>query len=112
MFNRFSTYGSPINVRFPQSLQLTPQDFILGQDTIRVSIYDFLRNFAHVLQQLPVASNIRYLQVKSNAALLSALQVARTTQFQVGFGYFKPIIGPYHNLQPLAGVFGQFVTGH
>ena len=70
MFNRFSTYGSPVNIRFPQGFKLPPQDFILGILCRRVLFHNTFSYGTHVLQQLPVAYNIRNLQIESDAALL------------------------------------------
>ena len=69
MFNRFSTNGRPIDVCFPQSLQLPPQYFIFGKLTIRVFIHNGFGNSTYILQKLSVAGYIRYLQIESDAAL-------------------------------------------
>ena len=75
MFNRFSTYGSPVNIRFPQGFKLPPQDFILGILRRRVLFHNTFSYGANVLQQLPVAYNIRNLQIESDAALLCTFKV-------------------------------------
>ena len=80
MFNRFSTNGRPIDVCFPQSLQLPPQYFIFGKLTIRVFIHNGFGNSTYILQKLSVAGYIRYLQIESDAALLRPFQIARATQ--------------------------------
>ena len=71
-----SADSRPVNVAFAQSLQLTPEDFVFGLLSVGVGIYHTLSHLAHVLQELPVAGNVRNFQVEGNAALLGALQVS------------------------------------
>ena len=112
MFNRFSTYGSPVNIRFPQGFKLPPQDFILGILRRRVLFHNTFSYGANVLQQLPVAYNIRNLQIESDAALLRTFKITGATQFQIGLGYFETIISAYHDFQSFPGVLRQLIIRH
>ena len=82
MFNRFSTYGSPVNIRFPQGFKLSPQDFILGILCRRVLFHNTFSYGTNVLQQLPVANNIRNLQIESDTALLCTFKITGTPLFR------------------------------
>ena len=75
----FSANGSPINVRFSQRFQLSPQDLVLRQHAMWICIHHRLRYFTDILQQLSVTGYIGNLQIESNAALLCPFQISRTT---------------------------------
>ena len=64
------------------------------------------------LYNLSVACDIGNFEVESHAALLCSLQIARSTQFQVGFGNAKTIVGLTHDVYALARLFSQFGCGH
>ena len=90
MFNRFSTYGSPVNIRFPQGFKLPPQDFILGILCRRVLFHNTFSYGTNVLQQLPVAYNIRNLQIESDAALLRTSRSPGPRNFKSASAISKP----------------------
>ena len=79
MFNRFSANGSPVNIRFPQCFQLSPQNLVLRILRCKVMLYYFFGNGTDILQKLSVAGYIGNLQIESNAALLCPFQISRTT---------------------------------
>ena len=81
MFNRFSTYSRPVNIRFPQCFQLSPQNLILRILRRKVMLYYFFGNGTDILQKLSVAGYIGNLQVESDTTLLSTFKIARTTKF-------------------------------
>ena len=64
------------------------------------------------MQQLPVAYNIRNLQIESDAALLRTFKITGATQFQIGLGYFETIISAYHDFQSFPGVLRQLIIRH
>ena len=74
MFNRFLANGSPINVRFSQRFQLSPQDLVLRQHAMRICIHHRLRYFTDILQKLSVTGYIGNLQIESSAVSLPNLQ--------------------------------------
>ena len=112
MFNRFSTYSRPVNIRFPKRFQLPPQDFVLRMLSRRVVIYDLFGYRTDILQQLTVTGDVRNLQIEGNAALLRTLQITGTAQFQIRFRYFKAVIRTHHYFQPFPSLFGQLVIRH
>ena len=81
MFNRFSANGSPVNIRFPQCFQLSPQNLVLRILRCKVMLYYFFGNGTDILQKLSVAGYIGNLQVKSDTTLLSTFKISRTTKF-------------------------------
>ena len=46
------------------------------------------------------------------ATVLGALQVSGAAEFEVGFGYFEPIVCSYHDFQTLTGILSQFIPRH
>ena len=54
----FSANGSPINVRFSQRFQLSPQDLVLRPPALGICIHHRLRYFTNILQQLSVTGYI------------------------------------------------------
>ena len=65
MFNRFSTNGSPVNIRFPQGFELPPQYFILRTLCTGIMFYNIFGYRTDVLQQLSVTGNIRNFQIEA-----------------------------------------------
>ena len=70
MFNRFSTNGSPVNIRFPQGFELPPQYFILRTLCTGIMLYNIFGYRTDVLQQLSVTGNIRNFQIEGDTTLL------------------------------------------
>ena len=112
MFNRFSTNGSPVNIRFPQGFELPPQYFILRTLCTGIMLYNIFGYRTDVLQQLSVTGNIRNFQIEGDTTLLRPFQVTGTAQLQISFRYFKAVICAYHYLQSLTSIFGQFIICH
>ena len=73
-----------------------------------VCVDDALCLVACHLYNLSVACDIGNFEVESHAALLCSLQIARSTQFQVGFGNAETIVGLSHDVYALARLFSQF----
>ena len=90
MFNRFSANGSPINVRFSQRFQLSPQDLVLRQHAMWICIHHRLRYFTNILQQLSVTGYIGNLQIESNAALLCPFKSPGPRSFKSASAISKP----------------------
>ena len=80
MFNRFSTNGSPVNIRFPQGFELPPQYFILRTLCTGIMLYNIFGYRTDVLQQLSVTGNIRNFQIEGDTTLLRPFQVTGTAQ--------------------------------
>ena len=62
---------------------MIPQKSIRREITLRVAIDDLLSLVTRQLNELSVSCDVRDLQVKGNATLLSTLQVAGPAQLQV-----------------------------
>jgi hypothetical protein len=90
MFNRFSTYGSPVNIRFPQGFKLPPQDFILGI-LCRRSCSTILSAMARTYcNSCPSRTISAIFKIESDAALLRTFKITGATQFQIASAISKP----------------------
>ncbi len=89
-------------LQFPEAV---PEQGVVRSIAFGIVVDDFLCFCARQLYQLTVSGYIRYFQVEGHSALLGALQVARTTELQVGFGYAESIVGITHDVYSLAGFF-------
>ncbi len=90
MFNRFSTYSRPVNIRFPERFQLPPQNLVLRTLSRRVVIYDIFGYRTDVLQQLTVTGKVRNLQIEGNAALLRPSKSPGPRSFKSASAISKP----------------------
>ncbi len=113
MFNRFSTNGSPVNIRFPQGFELPPQYFILRTLCTGIMLYNILAiDFWTYCSNCPSRAISAIFKSKGDTTLLRPFQVTGTAQLQISFRYFKAVICAYHYLQSLTSIFGQFIICH
>ncbi len=113
MFNRFSTNGSPVNIRFPQGFELPPQYFILRTLCTGIMLYNIFGYRTDVLQQLSVTAISRNFQIEGDTTLLRPFKSPGPRNFKSkSFRYFKAVISPHHYLQSLTSIFGQFIICH
>jgi len=101
MFNRFSTNGSPVNIRFPQGFELPPQYFILRTLCTGIMLYNIFGYRTDVLQQLSVTGNIRNFQIEGDTTLLRPFQVTGTAQL--------PLFQSRHLCVPLSPVAYEYL---
>ena len=89
MFNRFQLMAAQLTFVFRKALSCRHKISFSGILCRRVLFHNTFSYGTNVLQQLPVAYNIRNLQIESDAALLRTFKITGATQFQIGLGYFK-----------------------
>ena len=97
--------GCPVDMVFLQFLEAVPEQSVMRSIAFRIVVDDFLCFCARQLYQLTVSGYIRNLQVESHAALLRSLQVAGTTEFQVGLGDTETVVRIAHDINSFAGFF-------
>ena len=97
---------------FLQIPEAVPEQGVVRSIAFGIVVDDFLCFCARQLYQLTVSGNIRYLQVESHAALLRSLQVAGTTEFQVGLGDTETVVRIAHDINTFAGFFRELIVGY
>ncbi len=109
VFNRFSAYRSPINVRLTECPQLLPKNIILRVGDSGSYPRCFPAITSNVLQHWPYGA-ISLSSVKRQHACCGTFQIPRSAQFQSAFGCLKAIIGTYHDSSLFRVSSGQFLV--
>ena len=97
--------GCPVDMGFLQFPEAVPEQGVMRSIAFGIVVDDFLCFCARQLYQLTVSGNICYLQVESHSALLRSLQIAGTTEFQVGLGDTETVVRIAHDINAFADFF-------
>ena len=89
----FLRNGSPVDVGLSQCCEPLPKDVVGGVVAVGVGVDDFLRLVSCELHDLPVASDVGYLEVEGHSALLRAFEVSRPPELEVGLRDEEAVVG-------------------